>query len=423
MNKVIWIGLILALPAARAQQLPAIRPIGPIERVSTETLRAVTTAVALSDGRVYVNDAAKRRVLLFDSTLSHPQVVADSTIITAKAGIQSGTLITFRGDSALFVDPPSRSMLVLGPDGKIDRVIAIPKTDAGPTVQFNLSEGVPGFDARGRLISLMSAVGPRAPQASPGTTVLQAPDSALLVAFDLLSRSIDTIGSVRTSFPRMTIVRDASGNMTSITGTPVLLPVIDSWAIEHNGTVVAVRGSDFHVDRLGTDGQWHAGPKLPFSWEHLSDDAKTALIDSAAAAMKARRDSMAAGLIHEPTPPPPSGGGALRGRSGGGGGSAPPSPALIDGRPAPADLPDHKPAFLPAAVRADADGNLWIKTTALDRGQPVYDIVSAAGVLIDRVELPPRRAIAGFGPGVVYLSVVDAAKVVHLERAAIRGKL
>jgi len=32
-------------------------------------------------------------------------------------------------------------------------------------------------------------------------------------------------------------------------------------------------------------------------------------------------------------------------------------------------------------------------------------------------------AIAGFGPGVVYLSVVDAAKVVHLERAAIRGKL
>jgi len=222
----------------------------------------------------------------------------------------------------------------------------------------------------------------------------------------------------------MTFVRDANGNVTSITGTPVLLPVIDSWAIEHDGTVVAVRGRDFHIDRLGADGQWHPAPKLPFSWEHLSEDAKTAIIDSAAASMKARRDSMAAGLLNEPTPPPPPGGGALRGRSGGGGRSAapPPATAFIDGRPAPADLPDHRPAFLSAAARADADGNLWIKTTALDHGQPVYDIVNAAGAVVDRVQLPPFRTIAGFGPGVVYLAVVDPDKVVHLERVAIRRK-
>jgi hypothetical protein len=422
MNKVICIWLMVALPAARAQQLPPIRAIGPIERVSTEPLWAATTAVALSDGRVYVNDVMRRRVLLFDSTLSHAQVVADSTSITAKAGTQAGTLIAFRGDSALFLDPASHSMLVLGPGAKIDRVIAMPQPATGPQLQFNA--GVPGLDARGRLIALMSAAGQGPPQAKPGTTVFQAPDSALLVGVDLLSRLIDTIGSVRTSYPRMTFVRDANGNVTSITGTPVLLPVIDSWAVEHDGTVVAVRGRDFHIDRLGADGRWHSGPKLPFAWEHLSDDAKTAMIDSAAAAMKARRDSTSAGLIHEPTPPPPPGGGALRGRSGGGGGSItpPPTPAFIDGRPAPADLPDHRPAFLSAAARADADGNLWIKTTALDREQPVYDIVSAAGALVDRVQLPPFRTIAGFGPGVVYLAVVGPDKVVHLERAAIRRK-
>jgi hypothetical protein len=423
MNKVICIGLIAALPAVQAQQLPPIRPVGPIERVSTEALRSVTTVVPLSDGRVYVNDAGARRVLLFDSTLSHPQVVADSTSATTKAyGARSGTLIRFRGDSALFVDPASQSMLVLGPDGKIDRAIAMPQTGTGAAFQFNLVEGAPGFDSRGRLISIMSAVAPRAPQANPGTSVMQAPDSALLVGFDLISRAIDTIGSVRISYPHMTIVRDANGEITSITGTQVLLPVIDSWAIEHDGTVVAVRGRDFHVDRLGADGRWHASPKLPFAWEHLSNEAKTALIDSALATMKARRDSMAAGLIHEPTPPPPAGGGALRGRSGGGGGGPAKAPALIDGRPAPADLPDDKPAFRTAAARADADGNLWIKTTVLDHGQPLYDIVNAAGVLIDRLELPAFRTIAGFGPGVVYLAVVDPANVVHLERAAIRRK-
>src|SRR5215510_514894 len=122
MIKILCIGVLVALPTARAQRLPPVRPLGPIERVSTEPMRAATTAVALSDGRVYVNDVANRRVLLFDSTLSHAQAVADSTSVTAKAyGTRPGTLFAFRGDSVLFVDPASQAMLVLGPLGKIDR--------------------------------------------------------------------------------------------------------------------------------------------------------------------------------------------------------------------------------------------------------------------------------------------------------------
>jgi len=414
MIKILCIGVLVALPTARAQQLPPVRPLGPIERVSTEPLRAATTAVALSDGRVYVNDVTARRVLLFDSTLSRAQIVADSTSVTAKAyGARPGTLFAFRGDSVLFVDPASQAMLVLGPLGKIDRVMAIPQPTSGAPFQFNVLAGSPGFDARGRLVSEISVTVPRAPQGDPGKQLMQPPDSALLVALDVVSRAIDTIGSIRTSFPRMSFVRDANGDITSITGTPVLLPVIDSWAVGHDGTVVAVRGRDFHVDRLGADGQWQSGSKLPFAWEHLSDDAKTAMIDSAVAAMKVRRDSMAAAQAQRR--PTPGAGGAR-------GGSGAPAPAFIDGRPALTDLPDYRPAFRFGAARADADGNVWIKTTTLDHDQPVYDIVSAAGVLIDRVELPPFRAIAGFGRGVVYLAVVDAEKVVHLERAAIRRK-
>jgi hypothetical protein len=53
-------------------------------------------------------------------------------------------------------------------------------------------------------------------------------------------------------------------------------------------------------------------------------------------------------------------------------------------------------------------------------GQPIYDIVNAKGELVDRVQLPPFRAIAGFGRGVVYLGVTDPAGAVHLERARIK---
>ena len=72
------------------------------------------------------------------------------------------------------------------------------------------------------------------------------------------------------------------------------------------------------------------------------------------------------------------------------------------------------------SVRADAEGNLWIRPTTRVGGQPVYDIVNRRGEIIDRVQLPSFRTIAGFGPGVVYMAMIDAAGIVHLERARVK---
>jgi hypothetical protein len=83
-------------------------------------------------------------------------------------------------------------------------------------------------------------------------------------------------------------------------------------------------------------------------------------------------------------------------------------------------MPDYRPPFPLGALRADADGNLWIRTTQMVNGQPVYDVVNRQGALVDRVQLPPYPAIAGFGAGVIYMAVLDSARVVHLERARIR---
>jgi sugar lactone lactonase YvrE len=86
----------------------------------------------------------------------------------------------------------------------------------------------------------------------------------------------------------------------------------------------------------------------------------------------------------------------------------------------PSDLPDYKPAFTPGSTRADADGNLWIRTSQNIDARPVYDVVNRKGELIDRVQLPSNRVLAGFGAnGVVYLAVRDGATA-HLEKARIR---
>jgi hypothetical protein len=89
---------------------------------------------------------------------------------------------------------------------------------------------------------------------------------------------------------------------------------------------------------------------------------------------------------------------------------------------APKELPDFRPPFNANAVRADLDGNLWIRTNppAPIPGGPVYDVVSRRGELVDRLQLPPGYTLVGFGRGkVVFLSMRDASGV-HLARVRLK---
>ncbi|HXL85907.1 MAG TPA: hypothetical protein VN927_01790, partial [Gemmatimonadaceae bacterium] len=110
-----------------AQGLPPIRQLGPVTAVGKDSLGAVTTVRQLPEGRVLVNDIVGRRVVMFDSSLSSLAVIADTTSATASAyGVRPGGLIAYRGDSTLFVDPASLSMLLIDPKGKIARVMSAP---------------------------------------------------------------------------------------------------------------------------------------------------------------------------------------------------------------------------------------------------------------------------------------------------------
>ena len=88
----------------------------------------------------------------------------------------------------------------------------------------------------------------------------------------------------------------------------------------------------------------------------------------------------------------------------------------------PSELPDYKPVFLNGFVRADLDGNVWIRTipTKAMAGGPVYDVVNRKGELVERVQIPVNRSIAAFGPGgVVYLTTRDGMTT-KLEKATVR---
>jgi hypothetical protein len=408
----------------------------------------VTTAIALPGGKVLVNDILKRRVLLLDSTFSQVTVVADSTSSTANAyGNRAGGLLAYRGDSALFVDPASLSMLVINGEGKITRVMSAPRPQDVPFLVGG-QNGLPGFDAKGKLVyraqpQFRMGAPARGSGGGGGNTMMmpEFPDSVPVVRFDLAARSLDTAGFFKIAKPNISVTQTANGNV-SMTSKTNPIPTVDDWALLSDGTIAFVKGADYSIHWVDPDGSKRQTAKVPYEWQRLDDESKAALLDSARKAIEAARErAMASG--GGPMVMMGSGGEFVGSRVvvAGGGGGNPPSRGAGDGRGGPPgaagapkmemapvnmvnadELPDYRPAFTAGSARGDLDGNLWVRTTSpVGNAGPIYFVINTKGEVIDRVQLPEGRLIAGFGKnGDVYLAVRDAEGNARVERAKIK---
>jgi hypothetical protein len=459
---------------AAAQTGPPVRKISTASALSTEQLGSIVNVRELPDGRVLVNDGTRRRLLLMDTTLHVVDVVLDSlTEVSNAYGVRQGALIPYRGDSTLFVDPASYAALVLDPSARLARVRSVPRVRDAQYLTQPGSFGWPGIDAKGRLIYRMYAeAGPPAVAPPKGVPWFpQDPDSAFIVAMDLDTRKLDTLGSIRT--PKQLFIVRRSGefgfNITSLNNP---LPSTDEWAVLPDGTIAFVRGRDYRIEYLNADGTRTSSAKLPFDWQRLMDEDKQRMVDSMKAVQ--RKSAMTSyvtqmirwanqynqsypadfkapegytlqqGYARDYKLPPGmkfpdkytfacAEGEEAKETDGKpscipqpvmiSGGNTPPPPTLREqGVIAASDLPDYKPPFATGAVRADADGNLWIRTIPPKPvpGGGVYDIVSRQGELVDRLQLPPGYALVGFGKGrVVYLSMRDTSGV-HLARVRLK---
>jgi hypothetical protein len=487
----------------RAASGPPIRRIATASAVSTQTFGSLADVHELPGGRVLVNDGERRQLLLLDTTLALVRVVLDSVSETENTyGNRAGTVIPYRGDSTVFIDPTSLALLILDPDANVSRVRSVPRVQDVPWYTSR-SGGFTrmGSDARGRLVYRVNAQPARPARRPPRGVpyIPPQPDSAFVVTVDLETRTVDTLGTIR--IPKSDFIvrlRPTGGYDVDRAINP--LPMTDEWAVLPDGAVAFVRGIDYRVEYLGGDGKWTSSAKLPYDWQAMSDEAKKQLVDSVRSALVARaRTSYTTSVIRwvnqygrkrypdgfvapggyrppqgfgkdwalpqgvsfpgnyifacaegeeptmvgrtadaddadEPTPTPMEMSRGGRGQGGAGGRpscipapvpntNAPPAPRLREPGVVSAQLlPDFRPPFATGAVRADADGNLWIRTIPPRRipGGPVYDIVNRAGVLVDRLQLPAGYQIVGFGKGkVVYLAMREAGQV-KLARVRLR---
>jgi hypothetical protein len=432
--------LTLASTATAQQQLPPVRPLGAVAAKAAETFTSPAIAVrALPGGKVLVHDQfPARRVLMLDATLGNAVPVADTTPATGNAysGRMAG-LLPFRADSSLFVDPQSLSMLVIDPDGKIGRTMSVPRSqDAMALVGL---QGTPGLDASGRIVyraapNFRFAGGPRPAGGTP--QVPEMPDSAAIVRIDLATRAVDTVTWIKTPKIRMNVNRSEEGRI-SMTSEINPLPIVDDWAVLSDGTIAILRGRDYRVEFIDPDGSRRPGQKIAFEWQRLTDEQKVAFIDSVKVARErqlaeARANAPVGTTGSAPAPMPMEGGMRIEMRTRAGGGGPPPSDreqrTISSGGPmanlnfvSPSELPDYRPAFFQGQVRADREGNLWVRTTTTKAGGgSIYDVINRKGELIDRVQVPTGRTILGFGDGgAVYLSSREGTTTI-LERASVR---
>ena len=396
-----------------AQQLPPIRQLRPVEHASKELLGAVTQVVALPDGRVLVHDLRRRRVVLFDSTLDSFTVIADGTDATSNAySSRAASLIRYAGDSSLFIDPTALAMTVIDGTGKMGRIMAVPSPQDANRLTGG-TNGTPGIDGYGRLVFLGAqkrVLGAVPPQ-----------DSAPLIAFDLRSRRADTLAKLLRpgGYAPVKVESPEFGALFFAPTAP--MPMSDDWAVLADGSVAVVRGQDYHVDWIRPGLKVTATRKLPFAWMHLDDSTKAAFMDSVKAVVAAidaeRQRQIDAGVTptaieRPPGTPLPILSAAESQMKNASVLKAPPQ-AFVSS----SSLPDYAPPFAPGAVSSDMDGNLWVRTSIVVNGGSIYDVISGMGVLVDRVQVPARRVIAGFGKGgIVYMGVRDGDGV-RLEQA------
>ncbi len=384
--------LVLALVAAPlGAQTPTVRLLNAPDASSKRIFGDVAAVRQLANGSILVNDPSARQLSVLDPTLQNTAILADSAAGSANYyGSRPGGLTIYLGDSTLFVDRSSATMLVIDPSGKVVRVVSVPRSDDVMTMGNGPHTGA---DARGRIIyrnmpRFLGGVRPggggsrEAGSRSGGGTgggpppVMVSSDSEAIVRVDLKTRRLDTVAMMAIKNDHYTVTKVDNEYKIGSRLSPYFM--VDEFVVLSDGTLAIVRGRDYHVDFITTDGTKTSGPKISYDWKRMSEDAKIASLDSA---IKAWRDFFA-GRANAPMP----------------------------GWVSPAELPDYLPAFPPDAARADADANVWVRTNATRAGSAgaIYDVINRRGELIDRVQIPPGRQIVGFGKGgVVYMYAPD----------------
>jgi hypothetical protein len=326
----------------------------------------------LKGGQLLVTDAKKPAIYLIDPKSGNPSLLgsagADSGQYVQPGGIYSG-----RADTVFVLDRGQARISIVSPSGTIVGVRSIKQvgvqtaSDADVDYQRVDSRGFAYFTVRGgRLLSRLSG-GAKS-------------DSIALIRFDPLRQHGDTIAMLRTREAKIVSMDEHMQITQSVIGSPE-----DTWGIAADGRVAVVRAEPYRVEWYGARGVDARGPVVvhePIAYTAAEKEAITSASQASAAGV---------GMV-----------GSERKSTGG----------------PPRVFAPNKPPFEPnGEAIVSPDGRVWVpRNLPAGASKTIYDVFDGKGERVDRVELPERNRIVGFGVGSVYAVQRDERGAASLRK-------
>lgn len=367
--------VLIGLPAGGAAQTePAPRRLGAATGTYEGDLSAVSGARELPDGRVLLTDFREPAIYLVDlrrgAATKLGRVGSGPNEYRQPGGIYQGP-----GDTLFVLDRGQPRVLLVSAAGQIvgmrsvelrgtssasDRDVDFKRVDSRALAYFTGER------------SLRSLVRGESPQPTP------------LLRLEPASQRMDTVATLR---PPETRILGAEGNM--IRSRTVIFSLQDGWGVAPDGRVAVVRASPYRVDWIGADGRVMRGPEIPFRALPVTAADQEAFAERLGSSM---------GI----------GGIGVAGR-----GERIATPATSGGTL----FADTKPPFDPEEIIVSPDGRVFVgRYLPANAQRVVYDVFDARGERTDRIELPVRSRIIGFGPSALYVAERDADDLPRLRK-------
>jgi hypothetical protein len=384
-KKSLGVAIIPALAvAAAAQQEPAARRLNPIPIQANTQFMTVSGVREMKGGLLLVTDAKKPAIYRVDTKTGNATMLGS---VGADSGqyVQPGGFYSGRGDTTFVLDRGQARISLVSSTSAIVGIRSIRRV--GVTGSSSADVDYQRVDSRG-LAYFTERVGRLA--AKLGGTVS---DSIPLIRFDPLRQHCDTVALLRTREQRIVSMDEHSQVTSAVFGSPE-----DTWGVASDGRVAVVRAAPYRVEWYAPGGVVTRGPVIAHEPIPYTPAEKAAVEGSSAASVSGGGTA----------------GGAERGSAGGGRATPAPTPRVF----AP-----NKPPFEPnGEAIVSPEGRVWVSRNLPEgAAKTIYDVFDGKGDRVDRVELPARNRVVGFGQGTIYAAERDDHGAVSLRKYSVEA--
>jgi hypothetical protein len=288
-------------------------------------------------------------------------------------------LLALPGDTTAMSDIVNSRLLLINPDATVGGFIDPTVPPPAGVIRYGSGGTMPTeADSKGR----MYYQGMRYRRTQTGSELM---DSVPMIRWERASGSRDTVAWVRQT---QNLYANRSNGRTTYSVPP--FSGSDQMLVAPDGRVAIVHHDPYSVDFISETGQRTRGEPIRYDRQRITEDHKAEW----RAAQKGRTNVMtsvdASGRSTTTEP----------------GGQQ--DPAVWGG--------DYMPPFLERALMFSNDGYLWVRRTGPADQPPTFDVIDRAGNLVQRVVLPKRSRLVGFGNGAVYIARVDQDDLQYLQK-------